>query len=67
MQVRLDAAHGLVRLTIRDDGIGGADPEQGSGLVGLRDRVEAAGGTIEVASPPGDGTTLAVTIPVAGA
>jgi signal transduction histidine kinase len=67
VQVRLDAAHGLARLTIRDDGIGGADPEQGSGLVGLRDRVEAAGGTIEVGSPPGDGTTLAVTIPVAGA
>jgi signal transduction histidine kinase len=67
VQVRLDAAHGLVRLTIRDDGIGGADPEQGSGLVGLRDRVEAVSGTIEVASPPGDGTTLAVTIPAVGA
>jgi signal transduction histidine kinase len=52
-----------VRLAIRDDGIGGADPAQGSGLVGLSDRIEAVGGTLEVASPTGGGTTLLIEIP----
>ena len=42
---------------VRDDGVGGADPARGTGLVGLRDRVEAAGGHIEVDSPPGGGTS----------
>jgi hypothetical protein len=42
----------------------GADPRGGSGLIGLRDRVEALGGTIEVKSPPGTGTTVLVTMPV---
>jgi PAS domain S-box-containing protein len=46
-------------LSIRDDGIGGADPE-GSGLLGLRDRVEALGGSIEIVSPLGRGTLVAV-------
>jgi signal transduction histidine kinase len=53
-----------VRLAIRDDGIGGADPAQGSGLTGLRDRIEALGGTLEVTSPAGSGTTLLIEIPV---
>ncbi|MCW3016723.1 MAG: Histidine kinase [Solirubrobacterales bacterium] len=53
----------IVRLMIRDDGIGGADPGRGSGLVGLRDRVEALGGTLEIASPSGVGTSLRVEIP----
>ena len=57
---------GLVRLSIRDDGVGGADPDRGSGLVGLRDRVEALGGTVAMASPPGEGTSLVVEIPVDG-
>jgi signal transduction histidine kinase len=52
-----------VRLTIRDDGVGGADPRSGSGLVGLRDRVEAIGGTITITSLRGEGTTLVVTLP----
>jgi signal transduction histidine kinase len=55
-----------LELAIRDDGIGGADPVHGSGLVGLRDRVEAVGGTLEVASPAGNGTTLVVRVPLAG-
>jgi signal transduction histidine kinase len=54
----------VVRLSIRDDGVGGADPGEGSGLIGLRDRVEALGGTIEIASPPGGGTSLNVRIPI---
>ena len=50
-------------LSIRDDGIGGADPSRGSGITGLKDRVEALGGTISVLSPPGRGTTLHVQLP----
>jgi signal transduction histidine kinase len=57
---------GKVCLTIRDDGIGGADPDRGSGLIGLRDRVEAIGGRIEVASPAGGGTSLLVRVPTGG-
>jgi signal transduction histidine kinase len=60
--VRLDEA--ILHLSIRDDGIGGADASRGSGLIGLRDRVEALGGTIDVASPPGSGTRLDVEIPL---
>jgi signal transduction histidine kinase len=48
---------------IRDDGVGGADSGGGSGLVGLRDRVEALGGTMQVLSPPGEGTSLQATVP----
>jgi signal transduction histidine kinase len=51
-------------LTIRDDGIGGADPGQGSGLLGLRDRIETLGGTLEVTSPVGKGTTLLIKLPL---
>jgi signal transduction histidine kinase len=54
-----------VRLSIRDDGGGGADPGKGSGLVGIRDRVEALGGKIDISSPSGGGTSLVVTLPVA--
>jgi signal transduction histidine kinase len=53
-----------MRLSVRDDGIGGAIPGRGSGLVGLIDRVEALRGTISVASPSGQGTTLLVDLPV---
>jgi PAS domain S-box-containing protein len=51
-------------LSIRDDGVGGAHFGQGSGLVGLRDRVEALGGTIGIESPPGAGTLLVVALPL---
>jgi signal transduction histidine kinase len=50
-------------LAIRDDGVGGADSSNGSGLIGLIDRVEALGGYMQIASPPGGGTALHVTIP----
>jgi signal transduction histidine kinase len=56
------AAH--LHLSIRDDGIGGADPAGGSGLIGLRDRVQALSGSIEVNSPPGDGTAIVVELPL---
>jgi hypothetical protein len=58
------ASTGLVQLSISDDGFGGADPGRGSGLVGLRDRVEALGGRIEILSPAGARTSLLVTVPI---
>jgi signal transduction histidine kinase len=61
--VAANVVDGRLRLTVRDDGIGGADPANGSGLTGLTDRVEALGGTITVHSPPGEGTTLQVWLP----
>jgi signal transduction histidine kinase len=64
VHVELDTPDRGVRLAIRDDGIGGADPARGSGLTGLRDRIEAVGGTLEVTSPAGRGTTLLIQIPV---
>jgi signal transduction histidine kinase len=54
----------LLHLSICDDGAGGADPTRGSGLIGLRDRVQALGGSIEVNSPPGDGTAIVVELPL---
>jgi signal transduction histidine kinase len=51
-------------LSIRDDGVGGADSSNGSGLIGLIDRVEALGGHMQIASPPGGGTALHVAIPI---
>jgi signal transduction histidine kinase len=64
VHVELDTPDTAVRLRIRDDGIGGADPARGSGLTGLRDRIEAVGGTFDVTSPAGGGTTLLIEIPV---
>jgi signal transduction histidine kinase len=63
-EVEVAVDDGLVRLGIRDDGIGGADPTRGSGLVGLKDRVEATGGTLQVESRPGQGTRLMAELPV---
>jgi signal transduction histidine kinase len=64
VQVAVAARDGVLVLSIRDDGRGGADPRHGSGLIGLTDRVDALAGTIQVASPVGGGTTLRVTLPI---
>jgi signal transduction histidine kinase len=64
--VDLEKEGAILRLCVRDDGAGGADPTRGSGLIGLKDRVEVLGGTIEIASPPGSGTVLLVQIPIEG-
>ena len=64
VHITVTAADGDVRLAISDDGVGGAD-EAGSGLIGLKDRVGAAGGSMAVESPPGKGTHLIVDLPVA--
>ena len=63
--VSVKAADGHLDLMICDDGAGGADPTNGSGLIGLVDRVEAVGGHLWVTSPSGVGTSLAATIPCA--
>jgi signal transduction histidine kinase len=64
VHLALEADDASVQLSTRDDGVGGADPTRGSGLVGLRDRIEAFGGGVEVASPSGRGTVLVVRIPL---
>jgi PAS domain S-box-containing protein len=64
IDISLAPRDGILLLSIRDDGVGGADPSKGSGLVGLRDRVEALGGTITIESPPGAGTLLVVALPL---
>jgi PAS domain S-box-containing protein len=63
VSVQLDTRDATLQLAIRDDGIGGANP-QGSGLVGLSDRIEAVGGTLAVSSQRGDGTHISVEIPL---
>ena len=66
VQIDLDAVDGALTLSIRDDGVGGAHPGGGTGLVGLRDRIEALGGKLDVDSPEGAGTSLRVSVPIDG-
>jgi PAS domain S-box-containing protein len=66
VQVQLKAENSIVEVAVRDDGVGGADPTRGSGLIGLRDRVEALGGSIEITSSRNRGTSLRARIPVDG-
>jgi signal transduction histidine kinase len=65
IRVRLAAPHGVLHIAVADDGVGGASEALGSGLRGLRDRVDAAGGRFHVWSSPGRGTRIAASIPVA--
>jgi signal transduction histidine kinase len=67
--IRVRAAVGarLLHIEIVDDGVGGAAESAGSGLQGLRDRVEAIGGTFEMNSAPGYGTRVAAAIPATSA
>jgi signal transduction histidine kinase len=55
--------HGVLRLVIADDGVGGAATVTGRGLAGMHDRVAAQGGTLQIESPPGAGTRVAVRLP----
>jgi signal transduction histidine kinase len=64
VRITVGVDDGWVVLTIRDNGVGGADRSRGSGLIGLHDRVAALGGTLAVESEPGAGTTLTARIPV---
>ena len=63
VEVEVAADERVLRVCVRDDGRGGADPGRGSGLAGLKDRVEALGGQIFLDSPRGAGTTLRVELP----
>jgi signal transduction histidine kinase len=63
VEVQAEIYGGTLRLRVHDDGIGGADPARGSGLIGLSDRVEALGGTLDIRSPAGSGTTLSCELP----
>lgn len=63
VSVSVDADDAGVHLSVADDGIGGADPRGGSGLIGLKDRVEALGGHMDIASRDHQGTTLIADIP----
>ncbi len=64
VQIALAESDGLLRIAIHDDGVGGADPTRGSGLIGLRDRVEAVGGTFVVDSRAGAGTAVLAAFPL---
>jgi signal transduction histidine kinase len=64
VEVSLAAHNGRLVLSIGDDGVGGADPGRGSGLAGLKDRVEALGGSIHVQSRPGHGTQITADLPL---
>jgi len=66
VEVKVQTLDDTLHLTVRDDGVGGARPGRGSGLIGLIDRIQALGGTITVNSPDGDGTEVAVDFPLAG-
>jgi signal transduction histidine kinase len=62
VSVRRDGA--VLRCQVADDGRGGADTTSGTGILGLRDRAEAAGGTLSLVSPPGRGTVVVAVLPL---
>jgi signal transduction histidine kinase len=64
IDVQAATGEGVLRVRVRDDGRGGADPTGGSGLIGLTDRVEALGGRLTLDSPPGAGTAMRVVLPL---
>jgi PAS domain S-box-containing protein len=66
VRIAVQAKDSTVELAVRDDGVGGADPASGSGLIGLRDRVETLGGTIEITSDARNGTSVTAIIPIGG-
>jgi len=65
VSMRAVREYGALHVSVSDDGVGGAVVRRGSGLAGLRDRVAALGGTLEVFSPQGEGTRIEVAIPCA--
>ena len=65
VRVEVEERDDCLHLSVRDNGVGGADPACGSGLIGLRDRAEALGGMLGVSSPPGEGTLIICPAPAA--
>ena len=66
VKVEAEVIDGGLRVSVSDDGVGGANPARGSGLIGLTDRVEALGGKLTLHSPPDGGTALSVDLPLSG-
>jgi signal transduction histidine kinase len=64
VEVLAEVRDGVLVVSISDDGVGGADPSRGSGLIGLTDRVQASGGTISISSHAGAGTRITAELPV---
>jgi signal transduction histidine kinase len=63
-EVTAEQHDGMLRIVIRDNGVGGADPQRGTGIVGLSDRVEALGGRISLSSSAFTGTTVVAELPI---
>jgi len=64
LEVEVEARNRALCIAVRDDGVGGADAARGSGLLGLKDRAEAIGGTVALESRQGVGTSLIVELPL---
>ena len=64
VHVGVEVVDDSLHVAVRDDGSGGADPTRGSGLIGIRDRVEAMDGRLTIHSPSGEGTSLQVELPL---
>jgi signal transduction histidine kinase len=65
VHVCVEARDQVLRVAVDDDGVGGADLARGSGLLGLKDRAEAVGGTMSLQSARGEGTSLQAELPLA--
>jgi signal transduction histidine kinase len=63
VRLRAERDNGTIRVAVTDDGVGGADPTRGSGLLGLSDRIGAIGGRLAIDSPPGRGTSIVAELP----
>jgi signal transduction histidine kinase len=63
VHVNVTDSDGFLRLDVSDNGVGGAG-QHGSGLLGLSDRAEALGGSLQLTSPPGRGTHISARIPL---
>jgi signal transduction histidine kinase len=63
VRLRAERENGTIRVAVTDDGVGGADPARGSGLIGLSDRIGAIGGRLAIDSPPGRGTSIVAELP----
>jgi signal transduction histidine kinase len=66
VSITISRADGHLQMEVADDGVGGADPAKGTGLLGLADRLEVLGGELEVHSPHGEGTRIRARVPLAG-